>query len=184
MHLCKYCFSPWKTVPSCLLREQFSLVHTAYYPELFERHPRSLIIRYYFSDCIGEFKRSETSNWSGIGQLKTVQNSKSCQWMIIWFVFSLKVLWLLPFSLKKWNIYFTTLLVIANDLHQFIDSFLYRFVVLHGVEVPMHPTNFSVWIFQLFATFCTNCATMNGCSYVLLFPFAGYTFVVPGILHP
>lgn len=87
MHLCIYYFSPWKTVPSCLLREQFSLVHTTYYPELFVWHPRSLIIRYYFSDYIGEFKRSEGSNSSGIGQLKTVQNSKSCQWTIIWFVF-------------------------------------------------------------------------------------------------
>ena len=72
-----------------------------------------------------------------------------------------KVLWMLPFSLKKWNIYFTTLLVITNDLHQFIDYFLYSFIVLHGVEVPMYPTNFSLWIFKLFATFCTNCVAMN-----------------------
>ena len=72
-----------------------------------------------------------------------------------------KVLWMLSFSLKKWNIYFTTLLVITNDLHQFIDFFLYSFIVLHGVEVPMYPTKFSLWIFKLFATFCTNCAAMN-----------------------
>ena len=116
---------------------------------------------YYFSDCIGEFKRSESSNSSGTGQHKTVQNSKSCQWMIIWFVFFSPKSLNVAFSWKKWNIYFTTLLVITNDLHQFIDFFLYSCIVLHGVEVPIYPTNFSLWILKLFATFCTNCTAMN-----------------------
>lgn len=117
---------------------------------------------YYFSDCIGEFKRSESSNSSGIGQLKTVQNSKSCQWMIIWFVFfspkSLNVALFLE-EMKYLLYYFISNNKWLASVYRFF--FLYSCIVLHGVEVPIYPTNFSLWILKLFATFCTNCTAMN-----------------------